>query len=138
MVGVWAEQDGKPLQQTGGDRAWVDGGAKAGAALAPGDWSNPGGLVLGVRAANDAKDTPSYPRFWQAWPSEQIVDERLSPGATRRAVCRFEPGVADTEPVIEVRVIHRRGALPQGAASVGWTIGPNDPPPEMLWWRIRK
>ncbi len=138
VVGVWAEHEGKALLQTGGDRAWLDAAAELGVALDAGDWRNPGGLVLGVRAANDDQDRPSYPRFWQRWPADQIVDERLAPGETRRAVCRFETPPGGGEPTIEVRVVHRRGRLPRGLASVPWTLGPNDPQPEVLWWRIRK
>lgn len=138
VVGVWAEQGGTPLKQTGGDRTRLDAAAGTDIALAPGDWRNPGGFVLGVRATNDAKTLPSYPRFWQAWPREQLVDLRLAPGETRRALCRFESGSGADEPVVEVRIVHRRGQLPQGPASVRWTVGPNDPQPEVLWRRIRK
>ncbi len=138
VVGVWAEHDGKPLRLVGGDRALVAAGLDETPALAVGDWRNPGGLVLGVGAAQDAGKQASYPRFWQTWPSEQLVDTRLSPGETRRAVCRFEATEGDTEPVIEVRVVHRRGALPGGMASVPWTIRHQDPQPEALWLRVRK
>ena len=65
-----------------------------------------------------------------------VIDERLAPGATRKATCRFE--ASDTEPTIEVRILHRRGWLPSGTASVPWTVGPNDPAPEVLWKRVRK
>jgi len=138
VVGVWAEVDGRPLRQLDGDRAWLDPGAPDGLALAPGDWRNPGGLVLGVGAVVDAGLRPSYPRFWQAWPADQLVDTRLSPGETRRARCRFEATPAGREPDVEVRILHRRGALPGGAASVPWTLGPYDPQPEVLWQRIRR
>ncbi len=138
VVGVWAERAGKALKQIDGPQAWLDGSVKTRLALAPGDWRNPAGFILGVRAKSDVKETQGLPRFWQAWPADQIVDRRLAPGATRRASIRFELGTGEGEFAAEVRVLHRRGWLTRGAASVPWTIGPNDPPPEVLWWRIRK
>ncbi|MDF1701320.1 MAG: hypothetical protein P1V36_09210 [Planctomycetota bacterium] len=133
--------DGAPLRQIGGDRARLAAAAEGGTALAPGDWRNPGGFVLGVRARPRSTEpgggaARAPPVFWAAWPAKDVIDERLAPGATRKATCHFE--ASDVEPTIEVRVLHRRGWLPSGTASVPWTVGPNDPAPEILWKRVRK
>jgi len=138
VVGVWAERAGKPLRQLDGPRAWVAPPIKPATALAPGDWRNPGGFVLGMRAASDAEERQGLPQFWKVWPAAQINDRRLAPGETRRATLRFEAGAGTADATIEVRVLYRRGALPGGAASVPWTVGPNDPQPEVLWMRVRK
>ncbi|MDA1195345.1 MAG: multiheme c-type cytochrome [Planctomycetota bacterium] len=141
VVGVWAEVDGRPLRQRGGERAELGARAAGDPALAPGDWRDPGGFVLGVRARRvDAEGADvrglAPPVFWGAWMPEDVIDERLEPGATRRAECVFEP--AETEPTIEVRVLHRRGWLPGGLGSVPWTLGTYDPLPEVLWSRVRR
>ncbi len=142
VVGVWAEVGGEPLQQVGGDRVLFDRTrGLTDDAMAPGDWRAPGGFVLGVRQRHlDAGGEPLLgmppPVFWAAWPKEEIVDERLAPGEARTAICRF--AASDKEPTVEVRIVHRRGSLPRGTASVPWTVGPNDPAPEVLWLRVRK
>ena len=135
VVGVWAESAGKPLRQLDGDRARLGNPAPEGTTLAPGDWRDPGGLVLGMRArTSEAGSAP--PVFWAAWPQADVIDERLAPGETRTATCRFE--AAEAEPTIQVRVLHRRGWLPRGTASTPWTVGPLDPQPEVLWMTVRK
>lgn len=141
VVGVWAEVDGKALRQVGGDRAALGAAPPGDVALAPGDWRDPGGLVLGVRArivdaAGDVVRGRAPPAWWAAWPAREVIDERLAPGEGRAALCRFE--ASEAEPTIEVRVIHRRGWLPDGLASVPWTVGRNDPAPTVLWKRVRR
>ena len=141
VVGVWADVDGTPLAQVGGDRAYLGNPAPDGTALPAGDWRDPGGFVLGVRARLvDDEGQPVLgkppPVFWAAWPTKDVIDERLAPGATRKAEVRF--AASAKEPTIEVRILHRRGWLPRGMASVPWTVGTNDPAPEVLWKRVRK
>ncbi len=142
VVGVWAERAGRPLRLLAGPRAWIAPSSAAPdappTALAPGDWNNPGGFVLGMRARDDVEEQQGLPRFWQRWPPEQLIDRRLAPGETRRATLRFEAGQGTEDAFIEVRVLYRRGTLPEGAASVPWTVGPNDPPPEVLWMQVRR
>ena len=141
VVGVWAQAGEKALRQVGGDVARLGNPAPEGVALPPGDWRDPGGLVLGMRAnildASGARQLDlAPPVFWAAWEPKDLIDERLAPDETRRATVRFEASAS--EPTIEVRVLHRRGWLPRGTASVPWTIGPNDPAPETLWFTVRK
>lgn len=141
IVGVWAEASGKALRQLDGDRALLGNPPPEGAALAPGDWRDPGGFILGMRVKleND-NGSPTQDRappvFWAPWKAADLQDDRLAPGATRTATCRFE--ASEAEPTIEVRVLHRRGWLPRGTASTPWTIGPTDPQPEVLWMTVRK
>jgi hypothetical protein len=132
-VGVWARSGGRPLRQTGGDRAWLIVEDPPAEALAAGDWRNPGGFVLRVRPAAEDPARASA-AFWGAWPPGAIVDERLAPGEVREAVCRFES--ADEPPEVEVHVVHRRGDLGTGPEQAPWWIGPYDPPPETLWMRV--
>jgi len=138
VVGVWATVAGKPLVQRSGSRTWLQPAAPTDVAYAPGDWTNPGGFVLGVRAAADPDGRQTAPPFWQIWPRDQVVDTRLEPDETRVAVCRFEGTQGTVVPAVEVRILHRRGRLAEGAASVPWTLRPYDPPPEVLWARIRR
>jgi hypothetical protein len=133
LVGVWAEIGGRPLRQVAGDRTGVGGHAPQEAALAPGDWRDPGGLFLGIRAREGGGEAA----FWSPWRAADLLDTRLAPGAARTATCVFEARGA-TEPTVEVRVLYRRAPLPAGAASVPWTLGPEDPPPEVLWARMRR
>ena len=135
VVGVWAEGAGRPLRQLEGDRARLTSTVPD-EALAPGDWRSPGGFVLGMRTGAGLETAEAPPVFWAAWPEADLVDTRLAPGQARTARCVFE--ACDEEPTVEVRVLYRRGWLPGGAASVPWTLGANDPPPEVLWKRIRK
>jgi hypothetical protein len=138
IVGVWASLQGKPLRQVGGDRSRLDPGASSEIAYAAGDWRNPGGFVLGVRARSDAEGLQTAPSFWAPWRAEDIVDERLGAGETRVATCRFEGPVGEAVPEVEVRVLYRRARLAGGAASVPWTVGPHDPAPEVLWLRLQR
>ncbi len=121
VVAVTATVDGEPLEQISGDRTAL----------------GTGGFILRVRAASDTERKQGNPLWWQPWPKAQVVDERLKPGETRTATCRFErtPGA---EPSVEVRVLHRRGWLPGGPASVPWTVNEYDAPPEVLWMRVVK
>ena len=136
IVGVWAESEGKALRQLEGPRTWLQPDASTDVAYAPGDWRNPGGFVLGVRAASDPEGKQTAPPFWQVWRPEDIVDTRLKPGETRSATLVFEdPGKV---PDVEVRVLHRRARLAKGLASLPWTARPYDPPPETLSTRIRR
>jgi hypothetical protein len=135
LVGVWARQGGRWLRQVGGDRAWtVDGEAPA-EALAVGDWRNPGGLVLGVREKEARSGALRQPDLWLAWKADEVVDERLAPGASREARCEFERQGAERVEVF-VRVVHRRGELGTGPAHTPWVPRPYDEPPEMLWLEL--
>ncbi len=132
LVGVWARQAGRWLRQVDGDRAWVVAGPPPEVGLEAGDWRNPGGLVLGLRARGERSAARAQPDLWQRWSPEELVDERLEPGATRTARLSF--GLeGDGEPQVVVRVVHRRGALGSGPASAPWTPALYDEPPEVLW-----
>jgi hypothetical protein len=135
VVGVWAATAEGPLACVGGARAWLDPRSDE-TRLVAGDWRNPAGFVLGMRAASDAEGRRPTPDFWQPWPPDQVVDTRLAPGERRSVACRFEATPEGVEPVVDVRVLHRRAWLPRGAAGVPWTIEPYDPAPETLWRRV--
>jgi len=136
IVGVWASVEGRALKQVGGDRCRLDPEARTDVAYAAGDWRSPGGLVLGMHARSDPEGRQAAPPFWAGWPPGEVVDERLGPGETRVATCRFAASGSPRVPRVEIRVIHRRARLPHGLSSVPWTIGPHDPPPEVLWLRL--
>ena len=65
-------------------------------------------------------------------------DQRLAAGASRTIEAAFtlSPDERDVEPVVEVRVIHRRGPLSAGPASVPWEPRRYDAPPEIEWMRL--
>lgn len=135
LVGVWARQGDRWLRQVDGDRALTVAGPSPVEALAAGDWRNPGGLVLGVRAADEPSGALRQPDPWLPWKSDEIVDDRLRPGATRRARCVFA-AEGDAEPTVVVRVVHRRGELGPGPAHTPWKPAPYDEPPEVLWLEV--
>lgn len=135
LVGVWARQGDRWLRQVEGDRAVVVSGPPGEGGLSAGDWRNPGGLVLGLRARDEPSAAVNQPDLWLPWSAEEVVDERLEPQATRVARCVFEadPG---TEPEVVVRVVHRRGELGLGAATMRWSPTLYDEPPEVLWLEV--
>jgi hypothetical protein len=137
LVGVWARQGGRWLRQVDGDRALVVPGTTPAEPLASGDWRNPGGFVLGVREAREPSAAVNQPDLWLPWKTDEIVDERLAPGATRAARCTFEVGEGE-EPVVVVRIVHRRGAIGAGPAHTPWKPSFYDEPPEVLWAEVTK
>lgn len=132
LVGVWARQAGRWLRQVDGDRAWVVAAPAPERALAAGDWENPGGLVLGVRHIEARSGAQDQPDLWLAWRPDELVDERLAPGAERSARCVFVLDGAEP-PEVVVRVVHRRGELGPGPAHTPWKPSLYDEPPEVLW-----
>lgn len=118
-----------------GDRAFTVRGPALAEPLAAGDWRNPGGLVLGVREASERSAALHQPDLWLAWKADEVVDERLAPGATRTARCIFETA-GEVEPTIVVRVVHRRGELGAGPAHAPWKPARYDEPPEVLWTEV--
>ena len=135
IVGVWARQGTRWLRQVEGDRAWTVDGEPPAEALAAGDWRNPGGLVLGVREANERSAALRQPDLWLPWRGDEVVDERLQPGQARVARCVFELDGAEQAQVV-VRVIHRRGELGRGPIETPWRMAPYDEPPEVLWKEV--
>ncbi len=134
VVGVWAMQDGRWLAPTPeSDRVRVTEFDAASNELAPGNWRNPAGMVLGVRTL---KPSSRRPAFWWAFDAETLVDDRLAPGETRTATCRFPLGDPDKPPEVEVRVVHRRGDIGLGMANTPWPMKPYDAPPEVMWLRV--
>ena len=138
IVGIWAEAAGRPLRQLEGPRTWLQPDTPQDVAARPGDWRNPGGFVLGVRAAGDPEGRQNAPAFWQVWRAQDVIDTRLSPEESRSAVLSFESTADGVVPEVEVRVLYRRARLPTGLASVPWTVRPYDPAPEVLWKRVRR
>jgi hypothetical protein len=136
LVGVWARQGDAWLRRTSGDRILAVEDAPADA-LAAGDWRNPAGLVLGVRLADAERGVADPPPFWSVVAPSDVVDDRLAPGETRTAACRFEAGDG-SEPVVEVRVVHRRGTIGAGPASTPWPVHAYDPMPETPWIRLTR
>lgn len=132
VLGVWARAAGKPLALLSGDRAWlVEESATSSDPLVAGSWLNPMGTVFGVFPANSPEAPFASLDMLAPWLAEHIDDRRLEPGAVRNLVGEFScPPDAPCE--VEVRVVHRRGALGAGVAHTPWTIGPGDAPPEML------
>jgi hypothetical protein len=134
-VGVWARVGDRWLSTSGGDRCRLVAVDAADAALAGGDWRDPAGGVLGVRPADPRYGVGPAP-FWGSWKPEDVVDERLAPGDVRTFRCRFA-GAAESEvPEVEVQIVHRRGAIGAGPASVPWPVRQFDPPPQTLWMRL--
>ena len=100
-----------------------------------GDFRNPGGIVLGVRARET--DVPWLrPAFYGMWTPSSLEDTRLGPRETRTATCRFPGDGTDTPPVVEVHVVHRRGDLGAGVAEAPFPLRPNDAPPAVRWMRV--
>lgn len=134
VLGVWARQGERWCRQVLGPRAHLVPDEEAAPARAAGDWRNPAGTVFGIRAQGDG-DAPFQPLDLRgAWRTGQVDDTRLAPGAARTLVVEF--AVEGDAPVeVEVRLVHRRGALGAGPADVAWPVGPYDPPPEMLLLR---
>ena len=133
-IGVWARQGDRWLAADGGERArLVDDDAAPAGPLAGGDWRNPPGTVLGML---DAQGRPAD--FWDPPAAAALRDTRLAPDETRRLEVAFVPEATDpaAEPVVEVRVVHRRGAIGEGLATTPWTRRPYDPPPQVEWTRI--
>ena len=137
LVGVWARQGERWLLQVDGDRASTVPGAAVSEPLAAGDWRNPGGFVLGVREAHEASAAVNQPDLWLAWKGDEIVDDRLAPGATRTARCTFQTS-GEEEATVVVRVVHRRGVLGAGPAHTPWKPSFYDEPPEVLWLEVEK
>jgi len=134
-VGVWARVGDRWLERVGGDVARLLEEDPPPGPLAAGDWRNPGGMVFRVHPRDERYGRLSA-RFWGAWRPEDLVDERLAPGETRRAVVRFA-GASPTEvPAVEVEVVHRRGEIGPGPAATPWEIRPYDAPPQTLWIRV--
>lgn len=134
-VGVWARQGARWLAAEGGERAdLVAGGADAGPLVA-GDWRRPPGRVFGWRRkGGDA--TP--PDFWAPPDAADLEDRRLPPDVPVRLEATFVPvvGGPGAPPEVEVRVVHRRGAIGAGAHETPWDRKPYDPAPEVEWARI--
>ena len=134
-VGVWARQGSRWLAAEGGERADLVADDAAGAALAAGDWRRPPGRVFGWRVkGGDA--TP--PDFYAPPAADALEDRRLHPDAPVRVDATFVPVVEGpgAPPEIEVRVVHRRGAIGAGAHETPWDRKPYDPAPEVEWVRI--
>ena len=54
---------------------------------------------------------------------------------------RFAAGAdatADAPPVVEIRIVHRRGPIGAGVATTPWAPRPNDAPPEVEWARLER
>jgi len=135
-VGVWARQGAAWLAADGGERAdLVPADAAATGPLRVGDWRNPPGRVFGWRRkGGDA--TP--PDFYDPPAADALEDRRLHPEQRVRIEAVFVPagegpGVA---PEVEVRVVHRRGAIGAGVHETPWERKPYDPAPEVEWLRI--
>jgi hypothetical protein len=137
-VGVWARQGKAWLASDGGERArLVAASAAPTGALEGGDWRNPPGTVLGV-FHRGYEGQPAD--FYDPPAPEETVDTRLAPGETRTIEVDFVPadGAKDggAAPEVEVRVIHRRGAIGAGPESTPWDLRPYDPAPQTEWTRI--
>ncbi len=140
VVGVWAKRGDTWLPLLGGDQVTLVNPAEeppVEVGLAAGDYRNPAGLVLGVRAP-DSMVPWLRPAFYGPWSPESLEDTRLQPRETRTAVCRFPAGGTDEEPTVEVRVVHRRSDMGAGLAQVPYSIRPNDAPPAVRWMRVVK
>jgi len=133
VVGVWARQGGRWLRAVGGARARLVPDEEAPAeGLAAGDWRNPGGLVLGMLDARNA-DAPAT--FWDPPIAGDLLDTRLRPDEKRTFTVVFD-GAAGERPTLELRVIHRRGAIGPGPEATPWDRSRYDPPPEVEWSRL--
>ena len=137
LVGVWARQGDRWLLPVEGDRLWRPVGPAAPEAPAAGDWPGAAGFVLGVRDAREVPGAPRPPDFWRRLGPDEVVDERLAPGATRTGRFAFD-AAGDAEPTIVVRVVHRRGALGAGPAHTPWQPADYDEPPEVLWLEVTR
>jgi hypothetical protein len=137
-IGVWARRGDRWLLAKDGERAVLGARAPADEALAGGDWRGPPGALLGVFRRGKEEEPAS---FWDPPTPADTVDTRLAPDETRTIRARFVdvPGApAGDPPVVEVRAVHRRGAIGSGHAGTPWEPRPNDAPPEVEWWRIER
>ena len=136
-VGVYARVGDRWLAaDRAAPRAMLGDAAPEGAALAAGDWRNPPGTVFGVYERASGRLAPD---FWAPPDASDVDDRRLAPDAkvTLEVVFTLPDDVPpDVEPVVEVRVIHRRGPLAKGPSSVPWEPRRYDAPPEIEWLRV--
>ena len=133
-IGIWARQGGAWLAADGGERAALVADAPPGP-LAGGDWRNPPGTVLGVLRKGGA--APPLDFYDPPAPGD-VADTRLLPGETRTIEAAFVPAgePPGTEPEVEVRVVHRRGAIGAGPHETPWDLRQNDPAPQTEWTRV--
>jgi hypothetical protein len=135
-IGVWARQGAAWLAADGGERVPLVGASAAPPGpLVGGDWRNPPGTLLGVtRKGGDGRPAD----FYDPPATEETLDTRLLPGETRTIEARFVPAgeAAGPAPEVEVRVIHRRGAIGAGPEETPWELRPYDPAPQTEWTRI--
>jgi hypothetical protein len=132
VVGVWARQGGRWLRAVGGARARSSPTRSALAEGSPPALRNPGGLVLGMLDARNA-DAPAT--FWDPPIAGDLLDTRLRPDEKRTFTVVFD-GAAGERPTLELRVIHRRGAIGPGPEATPWDRSRYDPPPEVEWSRL--
>lgn len=139
-IGVWARQGEVWLAAApGAPRARLTDATDAGPvdarALVGGDWSNPPGTVFGVFERSRGRLAPD---FWAPPAPEDVDDRRLAAGGSVTLDIAFRPHAAAgaTEPVVEVRAIHRRVPLADGPASVPYEPRRYDAPPEVQWLRV--
>lgn len=135
-LGVWARAGDRWLVAApASPRAMLGDDAAPGEALSAGDWRNPPGLVLGVFDRTNGRLASD---FWAPPAASDVDDRRLEPEATRTFEVVFDlpPDAPDVEPVVEVRVIHRRRPLARGPESIPYEPRPYDAAPELLWSRI--
>ena len=142
LVGVWARQGDAWLVAAEGPRAVVDPSLPAPAApLEGGDWRNAPGIVLGVfRKGGPAASGGAPASFWAPPAETDVEDTRLSPGETRTFRVRFSPRASGRgePPTVEVRVLHRRGAIGSGPERTPWPLRPADPAPQVEWIRVTR
>ena len=135
-VGVYARVGDRWLQALPSTpRAMLGDAAPPGTAQMSGDWRNPPGTVFGVYDRTTGRLAPD---FWAPPDPGDVDDRRLAAGASLTFEVAFElpTGVPESEPIVEVRVVHRRGPLATGPASVPWEPRRYDAPPEIEWLRI--
>lgn len=135
-VGVYARVGDRWLAATpAAPRAQLGDAAATGTAFEPGDWRNPPGIVFGVFERATGRLAPD---FWAPPDAGDVDDRRLAPDAkvTLDVAFTLPPDVGDAEPVVEVRVIHRRGPLSAGPSSIPWEPRRYDAPPEIEWLRV--
>lgn len=134
LVGVWAGESGELLvpeeaRELGTERLI---GVPFDAAAARGAWNGAHGWFIGRRAAADARTVAD---FWRAEDlGEGHVDTRLMPGKQRVFSLTYALPNDRELPSVQVRIVHRRGAMKTGLADLPWTPRPYDAPPEVTWF----
>lgn len=134
LVGVWAGPSGRLLVP---EDAAMHGperllGVPFDAQARRGDWAGAHGWFIGRRARSQERTVADF------WRAEDLgsghTDSRLMPGERQEFILTYAVPEGAALPQVQVRIVHRRGAMKTGLADLPWTPRPYDAPPEVIWF----